>query len=223
MKLFNVKIRLIQESLGTNPGDKEIYESFVASKAPDAATMEEEIANDGADAVAETGMTVFLKDEAGHPYIYNYMIRGFLKSAAGFCKMATGSKTYKAKLPAHKKKVDGLIFLPNSQRQLFWENPDGSLVDLNEIGDCQRPLRADTAQGPRVSLANSETVPAGSVLQFRMYVLDDALEDLVVEWLHYGCLNGLGQWRNSGKGSFVVEDLVIEDRAYGDFDEGDYI
>ena len=45
MKLFNVKIRLIQESLGTNPGDKEIYESFVASKAPDAATMEEEIAN----------------------------------------------------------------------------------------------------------------------------------------------------------------------------------
>ena len=217
MKKFDVKLRLLQESLGTNPGDKEIYESFVASKAPDAATMEEEIAAFGADSVAEKGMTVFLKDEEGHPYIKGYMIRGFLKSAAGFCKQASGSKTSKAKLTAHKKKVDGLIFIPNSQKDLFWKNPDGSLVTLDDIGDCQRPLRADTAQGPRVSLANSETVPAGSILEFRLYVLDDSLEELVVEWLHYGCLNGLGQWRNSGKGSFVVEDLVIEDRAFGDF------
>ena len=223
MKLFEVKIRLLQESLGTNPGDKEIYESFVASKAPDSASMEEEIAAYGVDTVAEKGMTIFMKDDDGHPYIYNYMIRGFLKSAAGFCKQASGSKTNRMKLSAHKKKVDGLIFLPNSQRKLFWKNPDGSLVTLDEIGDCQRPLRADTAQGPRVSLANSETVPAGSILEFRMYVLDDSLAELVEEWLKYGCLNGLGQWRNSGKGSFVVEECVITDRDFGDYLPGDYI
>ena len=223
MKQFDVKIHTIQEVLGTCPGDKEIFESFIASKAPDAATMEEEIAAYGADAVAEKGKTIFLKDEEGHPYIYSYMIRGFLKAAAGACKNATGSKTNKVKLSAHKKKVDQFIFIPNSQRKLFWTNPDGSLVTVDEIGDCQRPLRADTAQGPRVSLANSETIPAGSVLTFRLYVLDDALEDLVAEWLRYGCLNGLGQWRNSGKGSFVVDEMVITDRDFGDFQEGDFV
>ena len=223
MKLFEVKTHLLQESLGTNPGDKEIYESFVASKAPTAASMEEEVAAFGADVVAEKGMTIFLKDEEGHPYIKGYMIRGFLKSAAYACKNATGSKTAKAKLAAYKKKIDLGIFLPNCQKNLYWKNPDGSLVTASQIGDCQRPLRADTAQGPRVSLANSETVPAGSILEFRLYVLDDSLAELVEEWLRYGCLNGLGQWRNSGKGSFIVDELNISDRDYGDFLPGDYI
>lgn len=222
MKVFNVKIRLIQEVLGTNPGDKEVYDKYIASLAPDAASIEEEIAAFGVDSVAEKGKTIFLKDSEGHPFIFSYMIRGFLKSAAGACKNATGSKSAKAKLSAHKKKVDLGIFLPNSQRRLYWCNPDGSLVTLDEIGDCQRPLRADTAQGPRVSLANSETIPAGSTLTFRLYVVDDNLEELVEEWLRYGCLNGLGQWRNSGKGSFVVDELTVEDREFGDYYPGDF-
>lgn len=222
MKVFDVKLKTIQEVLGTNPGDKEVYDSFIASKAPTAASIEEEIAAYGVDSVAEKGKTIFLKDEEGHPYIYSYMIRGFLKSAAGACKAATGSKTNKAKLTAHKKKIDLGVFIPNAQRRLYWCNPDGSLVSTDQIGDCQRPLRADTAQGPRVSLANSETIPAGSTLSFRLYVVDDNLEELVEEWLRYGCLNGLGQWRNSGKGSFIVEELSVEDREFGDFYPGDF-
>ena len=223
MKVFDCKIRLLQECLGTCPGDKDIYESFIASKAPEAADISEEIACYGVDAVAEKGKTIFLKDEEGHPFIWSYMIRGFLKQAAAACKQATGSKTAKSGLKAHKRKIDLGIFLPNSQRRLYWANPDGSLVTLDEIGDCQRPLRADTAQGPRVSLANSETIPDGSVLSFRLYVTDDSLSDLVVEWLKYGCLNGLGQWRNSGKGSFVLEECTVTDRDFGDFLEGDYV
>ena len=222
MKVFDVKIHLIQEALGTCPGDKEIYESFIASKSPNAASMEEEIAAYGVDEVAQKGKTIFLKED-GHPFIYSYMVRGFLKAAAAACKNATGSKTAKSNLKAHKKKVDQYIFVPNGQRKLFWTNPDGTLVNLDEIGDCQRPLRADTAQGPRVSLANSETVPAGSILTFRLYVIDDSLEDLVAEWLRYGCLNGIGQWRNSGKGSFVVDEMNITNRDYGDYLPGDYI
>ena len=222
MKALDCRIRTIQETLGTCPGDKDIYESFIASKAPEAADITEEISAYGVDVVAEKGKTIFLKDEEGHPFIWAYMIRGFLKQAAAACKQATGSKTAKSGLKAHKKRVDLNIFLPNSQRKLFWTNPDGSLVNMDEIGDCQRPLRADTAQGPRVSLANSETIPAGSILTFRLYVLDDALVDLVIEWLRYGCLNGLGQWRNSGKGSFVLEECTVSDRDFGDFLEGDF-
>ena len=57
MKQFDCKIHLIQEALGTCPGDREIFENYVASKAPDAATMEEEIAAYGVDAVSEKGKT----------------------------------------------------------------------------------------------------------------------------------------------------------------------
>lgn len=30
----------------------------------------------------------------------------------------------------------------------------------------------------------------------------------VEEWLDYGQFNGLGQWRSSGKGSFVWDEVV---------------
>lgn len=222
MLLVNIKLHLIEEALGTCPGDKEIFESFIASKAPDSASLEEEISAYGADVVAQKGMTLFMKDENG-PFVWNYIIRGFLKSAAGFCKQATGSKTSRAKLTAHKKRVDGGIFIPQSQRRLYWMNPDGSNVTEEQMGTCQRPLRADTAQGPRVSLAASETIPAGSCLEFRLYVLDESLEPLVEEWFRYGCLNGLCQWRNSGKGAFVLDEFTTEERGFLDFLPGDYI
>jgi hypothetical protein len=71
------------------------------------------------------------------------------------------------------------------------------------MGECQRPLRASTPQGERVSIAHSETVPAGSTLEFEVLCMTDQMEDLVRELLEYGQLRGLSQWRNSGKGRFT--------------------
>ena len=71
-----------------------------------------------------------------------------------------------------------------------------------EIGTCQRPLRASTAQGERIALASSETVPAGSFIDVEITILKDDLEDMVKECLAYGKLHGMMQWRNSGKGRF---------------------
>ena len=76
------------------------------------------------------------------------------------------------------------------------------------MAECQRPLRAQTAQGERVSLANSEEIPAGSSCQFEVLCMDDSHEAAVMEWLEYGRLRGLGQWRNSGKGRFTYELLA---------------
>lgn len=76
-----------------------------------------------------------------------------------------------------------------------------------EITECQRPLRAQTAQGERVSLANSEQIPAGSTCEFEVMLLDDSHEKVVLEWLDYGALRGIGQWRNSSKGRFEYEVL----------------
>ena len=65
---------------------------------------------------------------------------------------------------------------------------------------CERPLRAQTPMGERVSIAKSESVPAGTTAEFEIECLDPKLEDMVRECLDYGAKRGLGQWRNSGKG-----------------------
>ena len=76
-----------------------------------------------------------------------------------------------------------------------------------EIGTCQRPLRGQTPQGERIALANSETIPAGSWIEFTIKCLCDSHEAAVREWLDYGELRGIGQWRNSGKGRFKWEEI----------------
>jgi hypothetical protein len=35
--------------------------------------------------------------------------------------------------------------------------------------------------------------------------MDEKLEDTVMEWLDFGELNGLGQWRNGSYGRFTYE------------------
>ena len=75
------------------------------------------------------------------------------------------------------------------------------------MGNCQRPLRASTPMGERIALANSETCPEGSYIEIEVTVLKDDLMPAVIEWLDYGKLRGLCQWRNSGKGRFVWEQL----------------
>jgi hypothetical protein len=78
------------------------------------------------------------------------------------------------------------------------------------MNECQRPLRASTAQGERIALAHSETVPTGSWFDVEIKCLVDGYTKIVKEWLDYGELRGLGQWRNSGKGKFTYE--ILEER-----------
>lgn len=55
---MKVKITFLEPVLGTWPSNENIARDFIASKAPDASTIEDEIAALGADAVAEKGKTV---------------------------------------------------------------------------------------------------------------------------------------------------------------------
>ena len=72
---------------------------------------------------------------------------------------------------------------------------------------CQRPLRAQTMQGERVALAISEEIEAGATITFEITVLDESHLPAIREWLDYGALRGLGQWRNSGKGRCTWEEI----------------
>lgn len=203
METRRIRITLIDEMLGTNPGSKEVHEKFINSKAPDAENREEELKHLPAEEMIKNEMTVFYRDDAGAPAMACYHMYGFFKSACGYLRKAKGSKS--EKLKAYKKAIDGLIKVYPHE-----EDPAGRYITLHipegtEIGSCQRPLRAQTMQGERVALANSETVPAGTTLEMDICAWDPALWDLIEEWLDYGRFNGLGQWRSSGKGAFTWE------------------
>ena len=81
MESIKVKITFMEGVLGTAPNNDEIYRDFIGSKAPDAASIEDEIAAIGADEYAEKGMTVFPRGEDGRPIIWDYQIKGFFKDA----------------------------------------------------------------------------------------------------------------------------------------------
>lgn len=210
MKKLNVRITFTEGLLGTSPADEKIYTRFIGGKAPDAATLPEEVAALGSDAVVERGTTVFPRDEDGKPFLYDYQIKGFFKDACSMLARLTGKdpetgKKKKAvnesgKLTAYKKVIDGLIFV--QPRKIVLELPEDK-----EITICQRPLRAQTAQGERVALSSSEEVPAGTSCELTVLLLDENHEKVVREWLDYGSLRGIGQWRNSGKGAFEWEEI----------------
>jgi len=189
---MKVKITLTEEVLGTASSDREIHATYVASKAADAKKIEEEVEAIGAEAVTEKAMTIFPKED-GKPFIWDYQIRGFFKDSCSALARVPGTRSNKLK--AFRKVIDGTIFV--NPRKIMLQIPEGA-----ELGNCQRPLRAQTAQGERIALANSETVPAGTVLEFEIVIMDESHEAVVSEWLNYGKFRGLGQWRNSGKGRF---------------------
>lgn len=202
MKKLHVKLTFTEPVLGTWPSNQNIAREFIASKSPDAASIEDEVAALGVDAVADKGMTVFPRDAEGRPVLYDYQVKGFFKDSCGMLsriggKTETGKKravNESGKISAYKKVIDGLVFV----------SPRMILIEVNgAVRDCQRPLRAQTAQGERVSLANSEEIPAGSRCEFDVLCMDDSHEAAVREWLDYGALRGIGQWRNSGKGRFT--------------------
>lgn len=196
MKKLHVKVTYTENLLGTASANPDIHKEFIASKAPDAPSREDEIIALGVEAVEEKGMTIFPKLEDGTPFTYDYQWKGFFKESCSMLRRVDGTESKKRK--AFKKEIDGLVFVEPRKIPLIL--PEGE-----EIGNCQRPLRASTAQGERVALANSETVPAGTTQEFDILLLDEKMEKVVVEWLEYGKLHGTGQWRNSGAGRFTCE------------------
>ena len=203
MSTMKVRITLTEEMLGTSCANKEVHKEYIASKSADAEKMAEELAALPAEELENKAKTVFPRFENGMPFLWDYQIRGWLKEAIGIqCDLMEDEiKIGKTKLSkySHKKMVDNFVFV--TPRKIPLSNPVGA--------DCVRPLRAETMKGERVTLATSETVPAGTTLEFEITVLggDKKFEALLRSCLDFGALKGLGQWRNSGKGTFTWEEL----------------
>ena len=232
MKTLFVRLTFTEGILGTCPNNEDIYRDYIIGKAKKAGAdisakdEVEEIEALPVDEQIEKGITVFPRNKDGKPFLYDYQIKGFFKDACGMLRNVPGTES--SKLTAYKSKIDGLIFV----------GPREIVLDA-EPGICQRPLRAETLQGPRVALAISEEIGAGVTCEFEITTMVEAAgkskkkkiktkdEDgndieiteevttsvdyvkLIREWLDYGKLRGIGQWRNSGKGRFTWEELEI--------------
>lgn len=200
MMKMKVKITLTEPMLGTKSANEELFTKFIAAKRPEGPAEDEIDAakklNEELDD-KERSMTVFHRTDDGIPMLWDYQIKGFFKDACGSLRCVP--KTASSGCKAYKKLIDGQIFV--DERRIVLEIPDGK-----DMGIVERPLRAQTMQGERVALAKSECVPEGTSLHFTVTMLNPATEVLVREWLDYGSLRGLGQWRNSGMGRFMWEE-----------------
>ena len=201
MKTTRYRATFTEGLLATKPNDEKVHETFIAAK------REEGIAKDEIDAEAQTlaeierlekGTTVFHRNADGKPVVWNYQVKGFLKDAIKALRRDPESAC--AKLKNYKGVVDGSVFV--EPRQIVLNLPDGA-----EIGTCQRPLRAQTMQGERVALAQSEEAPAGTTMEFTVMTLAPGLDKALAECWQYAALRFMGAWRNSGKGTATVEEV----------------
>jgi hypothetical protein len=188
---YELVFELTEPMLGTIPKDQKVFENFVMDQAKtdvekqkaegDLARVPEE--------VESRGWTGFYENEAGQPIMMDYQFKGFLKNAGNVLKGAL-------KIPNLRQHVSDTVFV-NPRSIVLADKPDGVL---------ERPLRAMTMQGPRVTLVRSDVINPGHkyVLEIQKLdgskVTDKALESI----LSYGEQVGLLQWRNGGYGRFKV-------------------
>lgn len=186
---MKIKIKLITEMLGTVTKDPEVYKTYIESKKPKEIEEDESLS---VEKIEEKGWTGFHADERGL-FVYDYLVKGFLKNAANVLKDSIGIKNFRSKL-------NDYVFVTPRKIYLGKAQPDGVI---------ERPLRAMTMQGPRVTLARSDYINAGTEIEAEIALLPhkEISEETIKKLFEYGKLQGLGQFRNGGYGRFEVEYL----------------
>lgn len=222
-KWVKVRLTFIEDTLATNPEDKELHDRFISSKAPDGS--ERKLENDSLEVREKMGTTIFLRDpKTGQFWMGNHMLKGFLKAAGEVFRVTEEEpevaeekkpeENGKDKKPKKVSKQWGNITGKINQlvkvypKQMFINSP-GDKPTTAPDSILQRSLRAQTQQGPRVALAKSEAVQAGSYLDATIMLIGDkpVTMAMIKECLDYGLVHGLGQWRNAGYGAFTYEIL----------------
>lgn len=209
-ELLCLKLTGTARMLGSITSDKDVYTNYLIGKTKtdeELRQAREDIKNlpdDKAEEFVEKQTTCFYRDvEDGGLVLKAYQVKGFLKEAA---KALKGQ----LQLAAHVSKIDNLVFITPTDIRLYDKN--GNRI-MQPDGILERPLRGETAQGPRVSLAKSEYINEGWTAEIRVRILDNEKTakskkldaDMLMTMFEYGEFKGLLQWRNAGNGSFTVE------------------
>ncbi len=204
--LTKVNLVFTEEMLGSSPANPVMYEEWLGKQVgADPDLVDEELLTlppfDPEDEMAKRTTVFHRQDET--PAVYNYVIKGFFKDS---CKaLRRCDDTLSKKIPAYRQVITDVIF---AYPRLIPIDMDGGKITI-----CGRPLRAQTQKGEITALARSEAVPAGSTMEFIIKLKAKSMMDPMIEWLSYGVDRGLGQWRNSGKGTFrfTLSEVTQED------------
>ena len=208
---MKVKITLTNEMLGTKSDDPEVFGTYIASKCEDDDLRKQEL--QVAENIEKRGTSVFHRHpETGELIIWDYMVKGFLKAAGDSIRVASNNKKASddeekpkpgrtKKWGSIKSKIDQFVRVRPRMIPLGKTDPDGV---------CERSLRVNTAQGPRVTVARSEVVNEKTSFEVEIDVYSGApiTEDMLTQILDFGGWTGLGQWRNAGKGQFTWEEIA---------------
>lgn len=208
---YSLVITLEENLLGTVPYSKEIYASYLQDrikkrKEEEGEPLPESNEVDFVKDIEEKGWTGFTADENGL-FIWDYLIKGFLKNAAKAMQEAAAVVSaeeeeeevkVKAKKPKKErpgyKLINDYVFIHPRKLYFGIKEPDGVL---------ERPLRAMTMQGERVTLSRSDYINKGRQIKCEIHVLlNKVTEKRLRDLLDYGFYMGLGQWRNARWGSF---------------------
>jgi len=186
---FNLRLTFTEPLLGTVASDQEVYKRFIATKAP---------VEDPDETVAVTqddreraGWTTFyrLLDNNEIACLMDYQVKGFLKEAGNVLKE-------NVKIKALRSKIESDVFVFPRRIPL---GPIDAVIE--------RPLRAMTMQGPRVSVVRSDVINPGRSVELRVEIREGSLvkEPVLRQLLDYGAYAGLGQWRSGSYGRFTYE------------------
>ncbi|MFA4972992.1 MAG: hypothetical protein WC683_10280 [bacterium] len=175
--------------------------------------------------------STFHRNADNEPCIYGYLVMANLQEACQVLRMGdTKGPDGKPlgleskKLTTYQKSIRTNLFVLAPQRLITlnaagaeWPipaDPAAPPYDAKNLPIMVRPLRANTPQGPRVAIAASDFVPAGTTLNFHISLLNTGkvTEAMLIEWLDYGAQHGLGQWRAAQWGTYYFE-LEPVDRA----------
>lgn len=151
--------------------------------------------------------TCFLRNpDNGNVCISSHMIHGYLKAAGESISRTLPRKNgTMLNSAAYTQSIINMHCMINPD--LIDASCDVMRNDEESIIYLQRPLRAKTPQGPRIALAKSEQLPKGTEFYFTISVLKNSplTKEVLEALLRYGCMKGLGQWRNAGYGRFEYE------------------
>lgn len=240
---FKVHETFFRRLLGSAPANKEVYKEYIASKRadleerkgkmedrsgkpsqPTPGTVEEELETVNEDA----GVTQFHNDleqktedgvDGQGLFLFDYQVAGFWKEAGEVVAPELGIKQIRSKL-------DNYMMI--EPRRIYIHGEDGKVRTACDL-KLERPLRAQTMQGPRVSLACSEVVNPGAWIEYTVdfmpYIksgygkeaknidIDKFVE--LISW--YAARKGHGQWRNGGNGKarMKAEAMFPEEKKIG--------
>jgi hypothetical protein len=226
---FKAVITLGEPMLGTVPKNREVFKAHILTKIPDdEKTPEQQQEVESVQNLEERGSTGFMMDRDGKPFIFNYMVKGCLKAAADALRDQSGVAALESKVTKYvvvgPRRLNFDLDEAMNDEELSYYLPGVVFPDeeMKKAGQLlpyfERPLRAKTMQGPRVTLVRSDVIPPGAKLHVDLKIIKNKwLDEKVLRFLlQYGLFHGLGQWRTGDFGKFDYElEKVGETEEFG--------